>query len=514
MTRFSAPPAASSFVIAAMIASLAASVTGASSQTVGSNGDSPSSHLGNTHTPIPVVVSAGNDLRSLVMEYESARKAKELAIRTAPTSEARLRAQRELQALVAAFSGRFYEHARRNPTQPGSLQALVWVVENGGGNVVDNSTEIIAQYYVNRPELAPVLIQLADSPNPHPSVNGLFRRVMRQSGQKLIQGNACFGLAQRLLNIQGSHNQPVMVANLVQPTRIPAPIPVRIAPAPTPAVAPAPRSTANPPQTQIAARPVPAQTPAPTSANANDPRKEAATLLQKVVSEYADVPYARITDAMTSTQASGTVKTDRKFIQAKLGDEARKVLPRLASFAGAAPRDRSGSEPPLPIISKTGLHGEEDLAVGKIAPEIHAYSLTGQPMRLSQFRGRITILTFWGDWCSACRASLPYERILLQKFPEKISIVGVNSDRNPQQALARLATENSNFPSFYDGGSSQGPIAEQWGIQFWPTLYVLDHRGVIRYKGLLANQLEQAVSNLVGEIENGSDDRVALKKPN
>ena len=36
--------------------------------------------------------------------------------------------------------------------------------------------------------------------------------------------------------------------------------------------------------------------------------------------------------------------------------------------------------------------------------------------------------------------------------------------------------------SWYDGGSTNGPIATAWNVRGWPTLYVVDHKGVIRHK--------------------------------
>ncbi len=43
-------------------------------------------------------------------------------------------------------------------------------------------------------------------------------------------------------------------------------------------------------------------------------------------------------------------------------------------------------------------HPKEDLAVGKIAPEILGVSIDGKPMQLSDYRGKIVVLDFWGEW--------------------------------------------------------------------------------------------------------------------
>ncbi len=43
-------------------------------------------------------------------------------------------------------------------------------------------------------------------------------------------------------------------------------------------------------------------------------------------------------------------------------------------------------------------HGAEDLAIGKVAPEIVGVSPAGKPMKLSDYRGKVVVLDFWGDW--------------------------------------------------------------------------------------------------------------------
>jgi len=49
--------------------------------------------------------------------------------------------------------------------------------------------------------------------------------------------------------------------------------------------------------------------------------------------------------------------------------------------------------------SKLGVNfGTGKLAVGRPAPEIVGKDLDGKPMKLSDFRGKIVMLDFWGDW--------------------------------------------------------------------------------------------------------------------
>ena len=59
-------------------------------------------------------------------------------------------------------------------------------------------------------------------------------------------------------------------------------------------------------------------------------------------------------------------------------------------------------------------------------------------------------------------------------------IVGVNSDKSMEKIREIVVEKELTWPSFFDGGGTSGPIATQWGVRGWPTVYVLDHEGVIR----------------------------------
>ena len=71
-------------------------------------------------------------------------------------------------------------------------------------------------------------------------------------------------------------------------------------------------------------------------------------------------------------------------------------------------------------------------------------------------------------------------RSLVKKLEGKpFVIVGVNSDSDRAKAKALSAKKGLSWRSFWDGGSINGPIQDQWNIQAWPTMYLIDHKGVI-----------------------------------
>ena len=79
----------------------------------------------------------------------------------------------------------------------------------------------------------------------------------------------------------------------------------------------------------------------------------------------------------------------------------------------------------------------------------------------------------------------PHERSLVKKLEGKpFALLGVNSDTDRDKIKERIKEEKITWRSWWDGGSTSGPIASSWNVQGWPTLYILDHKGVIRHKFL------------------------------
>jgi hypothetical protein len=95
----------------------------------------------------------------------------------------------------------------------------------------------------------------------------------------------------------------------------------------------------------------------------------------------------------------------------------------------------------------------------------------------------------------------PHERSLVKKMENKpFALLGINSD--PKDRLKEvLKKENITWRSWWDGGDTGGPIARAWNVSSWPTIYVLDAGGVIRFKNVRGEQMDKAVEQLVAEIE-------------
>ena len=163
----------------------------------------------------------------------------------------------------------------------------------------------------------------------------------------------------------------------------------------------------------------------------------------------------------------------------KLEAEAEKLFDRAASQYGDVKRGGTLQEE-----TEKELYALRNLAIGKTAPDIAGEDVLGKPLKLSDYRGKVVLVVFWASWCGPCMADVPHERELVDRFQgQPFAIVGVNGDGDRQAAREAMTKTSMTWRSFWSSEGSRGPIPNLWNVHSWPTLYLLDAHGVIRYKG-------------------------------
>ena len=97
----------------------------------------------------------------------------------------------------------------------------------------------------------------------------------------------------------------------------------------------------------------------------------------------------------------------------------------------------------------------------------------------------------------------PHERSLVKRLANKpFALIGINSDRDKAQLKQVMKQENITWRSFWNGPQgTRGPISTAWGVRAWPTIYVLDHNGIIRFKNVRGEAMDKAVDVLLAELD-------------
>jgi hypothetical protein len=95
----------------------------------------------------------------------------------------------------------------------------------------------------------------------------------------------------------------------------------------------------------------------------------------------------------------------------------------------------------------------------------------------------------------------PHERSLVQRMADKrFALIGVNSDSDREECKKKNKDQQVTWRSFWDGEAlKSGPIAKAWEVHGWPTLYLIDHKGVIRRK-FLGNPGDADMDRLIDEL--------------
>jgi peroxiredoxin len=158
---------------------------------------------------------------------------------------------------------------------------------------------------------------------------------------------------------------------------------------------------------------------------------------------------------------------------------------------------------PLGVIAQGELFELRNLSVGKVAPDISGHDHDGKPFRLGDYRGKIVVLTFSGNWCGPCVGMYPQERDLVSKHRDRpFVLVSVNTDEDVATLTKSIDSGEITWRCWWDGGTT-GPITTRWGILSFPSIFVLDRAGVVRFKDVRGAELDRAVAALLDETAGG-----------
>ena len=219
----------------------------------------------------------------------------------------------------------------------------------------------------------------------------------------------------------------------------------------------------------------------------------------KMVRRLRDDP-ARMKDYERYTAAMPIDELVKEKDPDALDEASRALLERVVAEFGEVRVD--GETRDLGTIASGELFARRNLAIGKVAPEIEGKDHEGKTFRLSDFRGEVVVLTFSGNWCGPCVGMYPHERELVARWEGKpFALVSVNTDADVETLKKSIASGEITWQCWWDG--TAGPITTRWGISAFPSIFVLDEAGMIRFKDVRGDDLDKAVSSLLGEMPPG-----------
>ena len=139
--------------------------------------------------------------------------------------------------------------------------------------------------------------------------------------------------------------------------------------------------------------------------------------------------------------------------------------------------------------------------IEKNVPKFEAESLINSKKFIShdEFGNEIILVNFFATWCKPCIE----EHIYIQRFAdeEKIRVIGINYKDNPKKTIKWLNKLGNPYSNVLL--DKNGRIAIDWGVYGIPETYVVNSKGIIKYRhvGPITKKIFKKINLIVKDIE-------------
>jgi peroxiredoxin len=115
---------------------------------------------------------------------------------------------------------------------------------------------------------------------------------------------------------------------------------------------------------------------------------------------------------------------------------------------------------------------------GSTAPDFVLKSMTGENLRLSEYRGRVVLLAFWASWCGECRSQLEGLGSLYERYSSAgLELLAVSLDTRRSQVEDAMQAAHVAYPVVHDAG---GEVGQMYDVSSMPLVVLIDREGVVR----------------------------------
>jgi peroxiredoxin len=140
------------------------------------------------------------------------------------------------------------------------------------------------------------------------------------------------------------------------------------------------------------------------------------------------------------------------------------------------------------------------LKIGTMFPDFSEKDITGKPISISSYKGKVVLVDFWAMESGTCRAELPYVLATYSKYHDKgFEIIGISLDQDQAKLAEFTKSMSMTWPQFFDGKGWQNKLAVKYGIASIPATFLLDGEGKIIGKDLRGEKLQAAVAEALAK---------------
>ncbi len=117
--------------------------------------------------------------------------------------------------------------------------------------------------------------------------------------------------------------------------------------------------------------------------------------------------------------------------------------------------------------------------IGQEAPDFALRAIEGSNVRLSEHRGNVVVVSFWGSRCGPCRGQLAaLDRSFKTYGSAGLNVFGINVDDNQVRAIEMADSQSVSFPLLLDPEKN---VSRRYDIDNLPTTVLIDRSGAIRH---------------------------------
>lgn len=118
--------------------------------------------------------------------------------------------------------------------------------------------------------------------------------------------------------------------------------------------------------------------------------------------------------------------------------------------------------------------------IGNLLPDFSTELLSGETFRLSDYRGQVVIINFWGTTCAPCVEELPYYEQLKVSYPD-VEILAIHNRAGAKKAKAFLEDKGWDHLDFALDSKEKGLLPLLNAADAMPQTIVVNGRGVVTY---------------------------------
>ncbi len=159
--------------------------------------------------------------------------------------------------------------------------------------------------------------------------------------------------------------------------------------------------------------------------------------------------------------------------------------------------ERTAQGPTIAALAKGLSFRAKHLSPGGDAPKLEVKLVTGDQWALRDQARKLVIVQFSYKGCGPCERMYPVLRDIVRDYPDKVSVLSVMADASVETTQEAIEAGKMTWNVAWDGAS--GPIATEWGIRNFPSVFLFDAEKTLLVSDIPAEDLAEVVKALLSQ---------------